>query len=101
LNTTEGWVGGIDEVAFYRTTLGADAIRNHFLAMVTAPSGPQISYALSGKNLVLSWPPDATGYTLEATDKLPATSWTPVGGVVNNSVTIVISNGNQFYRLRK
>jgi hypothetical protein len=50
--------------------------------------------------LTLSWPADATSFTLESTVKLPAVNWTPVG-VVNNQVTINISEGSWFYRLRK
>ncbi len=99
--TPEGWIGGIDEVAFYRATLSADAIYNHFLAMVAPPSPPTITFVRSGNNLTLSWPPDVTGFTLESTGKLPATAWTPVGGVVNNQVTVPIGSGNLFFRLRK
>ena len=96
--TTEGWIGGLDEVAFYNAALGADSIWNHYLAMVGPPS---LSYSLNGKQLTLSWPADVTGYTLEYADNLLATSWTAVGGVVNNQVTVDASAGTRFFRLRK
>jgi hypothetical protein len=96
--TFEGWIGGLDEVAFYNTALGADSIWNHFLAMVGPPS---LSYSLAGTQLTLSWPADVTGFTLEYVDSLPATSWTTVSGVVNNQVTVDASSGMRFFRLRK
>jgi hypothetical protein len=94
--TTEGWMGGLDEVAFYGTALGADTIGNHFLAMVGPPS---LSYSIAGTQLTLSWPAEVTGYTLESAPTLTTTSWTPVPGVVNNQVTVDASVGVQFFRL--
>ena len=100
--TTEGWIGGLDEVALYRSTLGADAILDHFLAMVGATtSPPTLTAARSGNQLALSWPLDATGFTLESTDVLPAVAWSPVPGVVNNQVTVEVTGGGRFFRLRK
>jgi hypothetical protein len=96
--TTEGWMGGLDEVAFYSDALGAEAIWNHYLAMVGPPS---LSYSLAGTQLTLSWPADATGFILESAPSLPATTWTPVSGVVNNQVTVDASVGMRFFRLRK
>jgi hypothetical protein len=100
-STAEGWIGGLDEVAFYLATLGPDTIRSHFLAMVTAPPPPSITWSRAGNQLTLSWPVDVSGFTLESTDKLPATAWTPVPGVLNNQVTVTLSTENRFYRLRK
>jgi hypothetical protein len=99
--TAEGWRGGVDEVAFYRATLDDATIWNHFLAMVGPESPPAISYSRSGNQLTLSWPANATGFTPEYSDSLPATTWTPVGGVVGNSVTVELSSGNRYYRLKK
>jgi len=96
--TSEGWIGGLDEVAFYSDELGADAIWNHYLAMVGPPS---LSFSRVGTQLTLFWPLDVTGYTLEYTDQLPGISWTAVSGVVSNRVTVDASVGNRFFRLRK
>jgi hypothetical protein len=102
LTTTEGWIGGLDEIAFYNTTLSAAAIQNHFLAMVGVPTtAPRLSYSRSGSNLTLSWPAETVGYILESAEQLPGSSWTAVPGVVNNQVTVTISGTNRFYRLRK
>ena len=99
--TDSGWMGGLDEVAFYSTALGPDTIWNHFLAMVGPQSAPTLSYSLAGKQLTLFWPADMVGFTLEYAASLPATSWTSVGGVVNNQVTVDASSGMRFFRLRK
>jgi Concanavalin A-like lectin/glucanases superfamily len=96
--TTEGWVGGIDEVAFYGAAFGPDVIWRHYLAMVGPPS---LSYSLSGTQLTLSWPADVTGFTLESSPSLPAAPWTPVSGVVSNQVAVDASVGMRFFRLRK
>jgi NO-binding membrane sensor protein with MHYT domain len=94
-------MGGLDEVAFYSTALGPGTIWNHFLAMVGPQSAPTLSYSLAGKQLTLFWPADMVGFTLEYAASLPATSWTSVGGVVNNQVTVDASSGMRFFRLRK
>ncbi len=103
ITTSEGWMGGLDEVAFYKTALGAETIWNHFLAMVGPDVivAPTLSFSLNGAQLTLSWPADVTGYTLEYAETLPASSWTAVSGVVNNKVTVDASVGKRFFRLRK
>ena len=62
-----------------------------------------LNYSLSGTSLTLSWDPTVTSLVLESATQLPTTpsSWTPVSGVVNNSVTVDASTGKQFYRLLK
>ncbi|MHC1766232.1 MAG: LamG-like jellyroll fold domain-containing protein [Verrucomicrobiia bacterium] len=100
---SEQWVGAMDEVAFYSDALSAEAVRNHYQAMVGAPpvQPPTISVARSGNSLVLSWPAAATGFVLESSAAIAGGSWAPVSGVVNNSVTVDTSTGSRFYRLRK
>jgi hypothetical protein len=60
-----------------------------------------LQHSKSGNNLTLFWDIALTGFTLESTDELPATTWTAVGGVVDNSVTVDASTGAKFYRLHK
>ena len=98
---SQPWIGNLDEVAFYDTALSAAAINNHYLGMVGLAPAPRISFSLAGNQLTLTWPSDVTGYSLESTLSLSSPSWTPVGGVVNNSVTVTTSPGNKFFRLRK
>jgi hypothetical protein len=99
--TTDGWMGGVDEVAFYNATLGPETIWNHFLAMVGPESAPKLKFSLSGKELTLSWPTEAVGLTLEYAESLPAAAWTAVSGVVNNQVTVNTASGMRLYRLRR
>jgi hypothetical protein len=99
--TNEGWVGRIDEVAFYRATLDANAIHNHFLAMVGSAALPSLSFSVSGNQLTLSWPASAAGFTLVSATSVPANTWVPVPGVVGNSVTIAMTNSQQYFRLKQ
>ena len=66
---------------------------------VTLPP-PQLTITLSGEYVVLSWPTNFTGYTLQsATNLIPSVFWTSVPG--QNTVTDRISNLQTFYRLIK
>lgn len=67
----------------------------------TSAAPPVLHTFRSGSNLTISWDLAITGYTLESSGTLPGTTWTPVPGVVNNSVTVNASTGTSFYRLRK
>jgi hypothetical protein len=62
---------------------------------------PTLNIALNGDSVVISWPPEATGYRLEAAGALPAVEWTeiPTGGA--NSVTVTITGEMQFFRLSR
>ena len=53
-----------------------------------------------GNDLTFIWPLSATGYTLNAAASIDG-PWTPVTGVVNNSVVVPIAPGNLFFRLVK
>jgi hypothetical protein len=63
------------------------------------PVPPRLTYILDFGALVISWPLSYTGYILESSTNL--VSWTPVEGVVDNSVAIEMSGSQQFFRLRK
>lgn len=61
---------------------------------------------LSGKNLVLSWPAQATGFVLEATDDLAVPGWTQVSVTAvmvgeSFSVKVPISGTSKIFRLRR
>jgi uncharacterized repeat protein (TIGR03803 family) len=66
---------------------------------------PQLTIVSAGPNIVLSWPTNYTGFTLQSTTNLdPSTAWTtnlPSTVVVNgrNTVTNPISGTKQFFRL--
>ena len=69
---------------------------------------PELSIALSGANVILSWSSPSTGFVLEQTDSfnvLPA-AWGNTSGVVSDngfikSITIPHNVAHRFYRLRK
>ena len=94
-------MGAIDEVAFFGAALSPDAINSHFLAMVGPENSPMLNYTVSGSRITFTWPASALGYTLESSGVLPGSTWNPVAGVVNNSVTVTNLGGDQFFRLRK
>jgi hypothetical protein len=74
-----------------------------FYAITLQQTAPAVvlNHSLSGTSLTLSWDTGITGYVLESSAQLPATSWTPVSGVVNNSKTVDASSGTAFFRLHK
>lgn len=70
--------------------------------------GPEVSPRLgirkTESGLVLFWPSSITGYVLEGTDTLPATTWNNIFySTVGNENQALVQPGvsNQFYRLRK
>ncbi len=77
--------------------------RRHTVAIVSV----QLDAMRSGNNLVLSWPANATGFTLQSTLQLTApATWVDVTNApallgAQWTVTNSFSGGAQFYRLRK
>ena len=61
---------------------------------------PRLVVSASGASVTLSWTSPVTNFVLESTQSLTNPEWTPVPGVVNNSVTLSISGGNRFFRLK-
>jgi hypothetical protein len=93
----DNWRGSMDDVRIYNRLLTPKDVN----ALFNLGQPPALTVSLSGSTIQISWPADATGYTLQTSDTLPATAWTPVPGVVNNSVTITPSAARAFYRLLK
>jgi hypothetical protein len=81
---TDSWYFGVDDFGLY--------------SFSTAQ--PKLSIARTGANLIISWPADVTGYTLEMNGTLSGT-WQVVPGVANNSVTLTIESGQKYFRLKK
>jgi uncharacterized repeat protein (TIGR03803 family) len=89
----------------YGTALegGASGFGTVFSIMLPAP--PQLSIIPSGADVILTWPTNAAGFTLESTTNLVSpVVWTtnsrvPVVVDTNNAVTNTISGTKQFYRL--
>lgn len=58
---------------------------------------PQLIIIRSGTNVVLTWPTNATGFTLQSTTNLVSAIWSNVSGQF--AVTNPISGAQRFYRL--
>jgi hypothetical protein len=85
---TDSWYFGVDDFGLY--------------SIPTEPiQPPKLVINRSANNLVISWPTDVAGFTLEYSPALTNPQWSPVGGVANNSVTVAPASSAAFYRLRK
>lgn len=68
---------------------------------------PTLQFSSSGNELTLSWPTNANGFVLQASDTLaPVPNWTPVTAGLSvvgdqNTVTIAATNAMQFFRLQQ
>jgi hypothetical protein len=60
---------------------------------------PQLRITVSGINVILTWPADMTGFTLESSPTLTSPIWSPVAGQF--TVTNAINGSEKFYRLRQ
>jgi hypothetical protein len=68
---------------------------------ITPVPQPQLDVARNANgSITLSWGAD-TAFTLETKASLVTGTWTPVPGVVNNSVTVMPDQPAAFYRLRQ
>lgn len=98
---------GTESAAF---TVLVDYFSNSLAPLATedgqTTARPSLGAARAGGNLVITWPGSATGFTLEASASLGNPNWVAVTQTVTsasgqNTVTIPISSGTLFYRLKK
>jgi hypothetical protein len=72
---------------------------------LTLPGPPQLALIRSGASVVLSWPTNAVGFTLQSTTNfVPPAVWstvspTPVSVQGKHTVTNPVSGSQTFYRL--
>jgi uncharacterized repeat protein (TIGR03803 family) len=89
----------------YGTAAGGGTFGNGTVFSITLPiTSPQLSLALSGATVILTWPTNFTSFILQSATNLASAVWTsnstaPV--VVNgqNTVTNPITGTQQFFRL--
>jgi uncharacterized repeat protein (TIGR03803 family) len=98
-----GLVQGSDG-CFYGTTLYGGTNGAGTVFWLTIVPEPQLSIIPSGPYVILTWPTNYAGYTLQSTTNLTSPVWTPVslGPVViggQNTVINTISRTQRFYRL--
>ncbi len=75
-----------------------------YATLPTLPSSPTLRVGRQGDEIVLSWPTNATGFSLEYATDLPATEWLPTSpspAVANGQfvVTNVMTRETTVYRL--
>ena len=90
----------------YGTTVHGGSSGSGTVFSLSLPIGPpQLTIIPSGANVILTWPTNAAGFTLQSTTNLGSSAvWTtnsPAPVVVNGqyAVTNPISGAQQFYRL--
>jgi hypothetical protein len=72
------------------------------IQVVQTPGAPLLSISYSGNQVVVSWDPSATGWTLQTNNNLSTGTWGNYpGAVVNNSVTNSPPTGTVFFRLKQ
>jgi hypothetical protein len=81
--------------------LGKPAVGGIPILIPALASAPMLTIARSGGSVVVSWPLDVTGYTLQSSPTVEGPTWTTVTGVTANSATINPTGGALFLRLIK
>jgi|SRR5579883_766486 len=94
--------GRIDEVAVFSRALSASEVAYIYASAV----GPVLSISPTNQSVVLTWPTNFPGYTLQTNSAPNATGWgtlTTSYGIVstNYAVTNAVGNAQTFYRLIK
>ena len=99
LAPTSNWnidVGGSsDEFSIWNGVLPPDQIKQLLGSSVS------LSIAVSGQDVVISWPTNVTTFHLESADVISGGTWSPAAGVVDKSVQVPIGAGAKFFRLKQ
>jgi uncharacterized repeat protein (TIGR03803 family) len=109
-NNEDGWIPQTRLVmlggALYGTAFGGGAFGYGTVFSISLPlTPPQLTIATAAGYFVLTWPTNATNYTLQsATDLGSSTMWTnvlPSPAIVKGQNTVInpVSGSSQFYRL--
>jgi uncharacterized repeat protein (TIGR03803 family) len=84
--------------SFYGTTEGGGTNGAGTVFRLTiVPEAPQLTITPLGADVILTWPTDATGFTLQSTTNLGSPDWITVSGQF--AVTNPISGTQMFFRL--
>ena len=81
--------------------LGAATAAGIPIPLTSNPTLPTLAFNRTGTTVTISWNVAITGFNLDSTASLSASTWSPEPNVVNNSVAITIGAGNKFFRLKR
>jgi hypothetical protein len=104
------WHGKMDDLGIWgRALTGGEVLGIHQTGLAgkdlsqASAASPEVelAYTVSAAGITLSWPASSSGFLLESASNVPNSTWSPVDGVVNNSITIQPTDGMRFFRLRK
>lgn len=103
--------GSYNEFRIWEGALTADQVAADYAAgpdKLPVTSGPTLVVSVSGSNVVIAWPADAAGVTLQSSPVVgPTAVWSTVdtsGAVVENGqkkLTVTPSAQSQYYRTRQ
>jgi len=101
-------IAQLDDLAFWSRSLSDEeisAIAHAGLPLSQVPPvitvAPRLNIYRGVNSVTISWRADYTGFVLESSPSVVNPVWTPVAGVVNNSVTIANPTGTVFFHLKK
>ena len=91
-------VGGIDDVRIYNRALSAAEVQQLYQYEAGPPMlTPRLTITPAGANVILAWPTNATGFTLQSAPTLTAT-FTSIPGATS-PYTNAITASQQYFRL--
>lgn len=96
-------------VVYDNTSAGSgttDATFDNYVALPEEPPQLKYTYFADSLEFEVTWPVTYTGYVLESSPVLPATTWTELGATPRQDVYFYMEDaspgtGNKFFRLRK
>ncbi len=98
--------GAYADFRIWNGALTAGEVANLYKAGPNVIVGPSLTVSISGKQITLQWPANATGFTLQSTTNLEGGTWSAVSGTLTvanglNNLTLPASAAQTYYRLKE
>ncbi len=98
--------GAYADFRIWNGALTGGQVANLYKAGPEVIVGPPLTISTSGNQVILQWPANATGFTLQASTNLMSGTWNTVPGTATatnglNNLTLPASQLPTFYRLRQ